>query len=960
MVPTRLFRNLINRYSEQLYKDFLKNPSSVHSSWRVYFEQLKSDPSTAELNKFERDLVKVSQGGNIQEIASGSMPSLSELSHSDISAHQKVQLLVRAYQVRGHHIATLDPLELGHADLESNPPEELFPKYYGLSNMDQEYTLGPGILSRFQNNNPKMSLKQILSTLQSIYCKSIGIEYFHIPSRTQCEWLRNKFEVPEPFKFSKDKKKVILDRLTWADHFEQFVAQKYPSDKRFGLEGCESLIPGMKALIDRSVELGITSVVMGMPHRGRLNVLSNVVRKPNESLFNEFKGTHLEIEGSGDVKYHLGMTYDRPTPSGKRIKLTLMANPSHLEAVDPVVIGQVRALQEHGENALPILIHGDAAFAGQGVVYETFGCSELPSYQVNGTIHIIVNNQIGFTTDPRYSRSTPYCSDVAKTVGAPIIHVNGDDVEAVVFAMEVAIEWRQTFKKDVVIDIVCYRKYGHNEIDQPMFTQPKMYTKIEQMVPVLQKYSKNLVNEQSITENEVKENSKRIFDLLQQNYTSSTTYKAEPREWVSSVWKESKGLQHPTTVAKKQLLLAGEELQVPSTFTCHSQLDRILNNRKKSIMDNSLLDWSTCEYLAFKSLQQENNHVRMSGQDVERGTFSQRHGILVDQKSEQHMSLFESNAKHPGKITICNSSLSEFGILGFELGYSFVNPVTLVIWEAQFGDFANNAQVMIDQFIVSGERKWMQMTGLVLNLPHGYDGQGPEHSSCRIERFLQLCDEPINYNNYSYNAAHKQSNMQLVYCSTPSNYFHALRRQLKRDYRKPLILPFSKSLLRHPLCKSSLSDLSDKGFQPVYKDTEITNKQSDKLILCSGQVYYCLLQARQLNNVSISISRIEELSPFPYDLVKDAIKGYNEIIWVQEEPLNMGMHQWVKPRLEEILKVIKQTSTIRVVGRPCNAAVATGIKKVHQLEEQMIVSDALFGKQLQVKELVNGVVKFKQ
>ena len=737
MLGTRHLRNLINRYSEQLYRDFLKNPNSVHSSWRAYFEQLNSKPDQVDLNRFEQDVVKATQG-DIQEFAATgvNMPTLSELSFSSISSHQKVQLLTRAYQVRGHHIAKLDPLELGHADLDANPPVELFPDYYGLENMEQEYSLGPGILSRFVDLKPKMPLKDILSTLQNIYCKSIGIEYFHIPSRVQCDWLREKFEIPQPYKFNPEKKKVILDRLMWADHFEQFVAQKYPSDKRFGLEGCESLIPGMKALIDKAVDMGVNNVVMGMPHRGRLNVLSNVARKPNESLFNEFKGTHLqEVEGSGDVKYHLGMTYDRPTPSGRRVQISLCANPSHLEAVDPVVVGKAKALQQqqgNNTNTMSILLHGDAAFAGQGVVYETFGISELPSYETGGTIHIIVNNQIGFTTDPRFSRSTAYCSDVAKTVGAPILHVNGDDVEAVVFCMEIAAEWRQTYHKDVVIDIVCYRKYGHNEIDQPMFTQPKMYQKISKMVPVVKKYMNQLEEEQSVSSDFIQENSKRIFGLLEASYERSKDYLPEPKEWVSSVWAgfpspqqlhQTVSVTRPTGVDLAHLKQIGiKACTLPETFSCNKALTRIINSRLKSIEQEEGIDWSTAELLAFGSLLTENKYIRLSGQDVERGTFSQRHAVLIDQKTEERLVVLNKLSATQANFTASNSSLSEYGILGFELGYSFVDPNGLVIWEAQFGDFSNGAQIIIDQFIVSGERKWFQASGLILTLPHGYDG----------------------------------------------------------------------------------------------------------------------------------------------------------------------------------------------------------------------------------------------
>eukprot|EP00835_Amoeboradix_gromovi_P001605 NODE_77_length_23338_cov_0.319463.p1 type:complete len:1007 gc:universal NODE_77_length_23338_cov_0.319463:12436-9416(-) len=1003
----RPLRNLINRYSEQLYRDFLKNPASVHSSWRHYFQQLAKKPTGEELNRFEQDVVKI-------EFAS-SMPPFHSEANTDISAHQKVQLLVRAYQVRGHHIAKLDPLELGHADLDSNLPAELFPEYYGLNDLNQEFSLGPGILPRFLHLKSKMKLSEILEILRNIYCKSIGIEYFHISSRTQCDWLRSKFEIPRPYKFSTPKRKVILDRLMWADHFEQFVAKKYPSDKRFGLEGCESLIPGMKALIDKAVDLGVDNVVMGMPHRGRLNVLSNVVRKPNESLFNEFKGTHLqEIEGSGDVKYHLGMTYDRPTPSGKQVQISLVANPSHLEAVDPVVIGKVRALNELKQrnlqskpsqsSSMAILLHGDAAFAGQGIVYETFGISELPSYETGGTIHIIVNNQIGFTTDPRSSRSTPYCSDVAKTVECPILHVNGDDVEAVVFCMEIAAEWRQLFHKDVVVDIVCYRKYGHNEIDQPMFTQPKMYKRISKMTPVLQKYQSTLLEynkskdpDDVIDQSFMDSNSQRVLNILQNSYDNSSSYIPTPKEWVSSVWKgfpSPKELQQtiastlPTGVATNRLQKIGiDACTLPSTFQCHPQLIKIIKQRKSTITDGKGLDWSTCEMLAFGSILNENKQVRLSGQDVERGTFSQRHAVLIDQENENRLVPLNMNTK-VGKLSVVNSSLSEFGILGFELGYSFVDPHGLCIWEAQFGDFCNNAQVIIDQFIASGERKWFQTSGLIMNLPHGYDGQGPEHSSCRIERFLQMVDDNcyLYPTNLQLQRQHQDCNMQIAYPSTPANYFHLLRRQLSRNFRKPLILPFSKSLLRHPLCKSDLVEMDENTeFKRVIGETEThggwainKNEEINRLIFCSGQVYYSLLQARKLNDVrDVAIVRIEEINPFPYDLVTEEMKKYSvaNIHWTQEEPINMGMWSHVEKRLMTCVKQLKrknhknrfkQSSTLGQQGdvimasaRPANAAVATGMKKIHVIEEQQLISDSLYGEQRNVETMVNGVPKYK-
>ncbi len=557
---------------------------------------------------------------------------------------------------------------------------------------------------------------------------------------------------------------MILDRLTWSDSFERFVASKYPSEKRFGLEGGESLIPGMKALIDRSVDLGVKSIVIGMPHRGRLNVLSNVVRKPNESIFCEFSGAaQPSDEGSGDVKYHLGMNYVRPTPSGKRVHLSLVANPSHLEAVDPVVLGKTKAIQyygkdDHGDHSMSVLMHGDAAFAGQGIVYETMGFYDLPSYSTGGTIHIVVNNQIGFTTDPRYGRSTPYCTDIAKSINAPIFHVNADDVEAVTFIMQLAADWRQTFHKDVVIDLVCYRKHGHNETDQPMFTQPLMYQAVSKMKPVAQKYEEQLTKEGAFTPEQIKNQKEHVWEILEKNYAASKDYKPSSQEWLSSSWpgntntkidmndeshlfssigfKSPKELateilpQYPTGVPKETLdTVAKAMTTLPQNFTAHRNIVRILQAREKSLTNGTDIDWSTAEGLAWGTLLLENKHVRVSGQDVERGTFSQRHAVLHDQKTDDRATLLNNISPEQAMLAISNSSLSEYGVLGFELGYSLVDPNSLVVWEAQFGDFANTAQVIVDQFLAAGEQKWLQRTGLVLSLPHGYDGQGPVSNS---------------------------------------------------------------------------------------------------------------------------------------------------------------------------------------------------------------------------------------
>ncbi|CAG8602317.1 10368_t:CDS:2, partial [Dentiscutata heterogama] len=650
-------------YIEEMYEAWLKNPSSVDLSWQVYFKNMETGV---------KPMLNVPLTGPATSVSTSADVS----GTYDISDHMKVQLLVRAYQVRGHHIATLDPLNIINPDPNSTP-KELDPHYYGFSekDLDRQFSLGPGILPGFAGTGEKKTLREIVECCKKIYCGTIGIEYTHILDRVQCDWIRERVEIPKPYNYSSEEKRMILDRLIWSDSFERFVATKYPTEKRFGLEGCESLIPGMKALIDRSVDLGIESIVLGMAHRGRLNVLSNVVRKPNESIFCEFGGSvEPSDEGSGDVKYHLGMNYVRPTPSGKRVHLSLAANPSHLEAVDPVVLGKIRALQfymndeKERHRAMSILLHGDASFAAQGVVYETIGFHDLPNYTTGGTVHIIINNQIGFTTDPRFARSTPYCSDLAKVVNAPIFHVNGDDVEAVNFVCQLAAEWRQTFKKDFVVDIVCYRKHGHNEVDQPSFTQPRMYKQIAKQTPILEKYVQRLSKEGTFSMEDIQKHKKWVWDTLEENYKKSKDYKPTSREWLSSSWdgfKSPKELAEETTPiystgsTLESLKHIGEVISShPKNFNVHSGLVRMLKARNKSIKDGANIDWSTAESLAFGSLLLEGKHVRLSGQDVERGTFSQRHAVLHDQEDEsQYVPL---NDLRPGQAqyVVCNSSLS--------------------------------------------------------------------------------------------------------------------------------------------------------------------------------------------------------------------------------------------------------------------------------------------------------------
>lgn len=816
-------------YIDEMYMQWKEDPQSVHVSWQVYFKNMESgDMPISQAFTPPPTLVPNAAGG----VLSSALDGVPASQGSEITNHLKVQLLCRAYQARGHHKAKIDPLGIrgegkGFSDVH---PKELDLNHYQFTerDLDKEYELGPGILPRFRREGrEKMSLRDIVAACEKSYCGSYGVEFIHIPDRAKCDWLRERVEVPQPFKYSIDEKRRILDRLIWSSSFESFLATKYPNDKRFGLEGCETLVPGMKALIDRSVDYGVKDIVIGMPHRGRLNVLSNVVRKPNESIFSEFAGTTAaEDEGSGDVKYHLGMNFERPTPSGKRVQLSLVANPSHLEAEDPVVLGKTRAIQHYNNDetthrtAMSVLLHGDAAFAAQGIVYECLGFHSLPAFSTGGTIHLVVNNQIGFTTDPRFARSTSYCTDIAKAIDAPVFHVNADDVEAVNFVCQLAADWRAEFQSDVVIDLVCYRKHGHNETDQPSFTQPLMYKRISEKYPQIDIYINKLLEDGTFTKEDIDEHKQWVWGMLEESFSRSKDYQPTSKEWTTSAWNGFKSpkelateiLPHnPTSVDMKTLEHIGEVIgDAPEGFHLHKNLKRILQNRTKSIIEGKNIDWSTAEALAIGSLVTEGHHVRISGQDVERGTFSQRHAVLHDQETEDTYTPLQHVSKDQGKFVISNSSLSEFGALGFEYGYSLSSPNAMVMWEAQFGDFANNAQCIIDQFIASGEVKWMQRTGLIMSLPHGYDGQGPEHSSGRIERYLQLCNEDprIFPSEEKIQRQHQDCNMQIAYMTDPANLFHILRRQMHRQFRKRK----STGSSIHPKCSSANMDLSPRHF----------------------------------------------------------------------------------------------------------------------------------------------------
>ncbi|KAG6812719.1 hypothetical protein H0H92_001080 [Tricholoma furcatifolium] len=961
--PNDAFANGTNAYyADQMYRHWRQDPKSVHPSWDAYFSGLDSGlPSSQAFSP--------PPAAFLPHPADGA-PALHANGGAELDVHLKTQLLVRAYQVRGHHVAELDPLGIMDPDLADMQPPELELSRYGFTERDLEkdITLGPGILPHFATDDRKtMKLREVIALCKRIYCGAVGIQYVHIPDKEQCDWIRERVEVPKPWNYSVEEKRMILDRLIWSESFEKFMASKYPNEKRFGLEGCEALIPGMKALIDRSVDNGIKHITIGMPHRGRLNVLANVIRKPIEAILNEFSGTDLESP-AGDVKYHLGANYVRPTPSGKKVSLSLVANPSHLEAEDPVVLGKTRAIQ-HFENdeaahstAMGVLLHGDAAFAGQGVVYETMGMHNLPSYGTGGTIHLIVNNQIGFTTDPRFSRSTPYPSDIAKSIDAPIFHVNGDNVEAVNFVCQLAADYRAKWKKDVVIDIVCYRRHGHNETDQPSFTQPRMYQAIAKQPTPLTQYTKFLVGRGTFTEKDIEEHKKWVWGMLETAAAAAKDYVPTSKEWLSASWQ---GFPSPKQLAEQTLPTrpTGTDVSIlervgkaisqwPTGFTPHKNLARILASRGKTVEEGKNIDWSTAEALAFGSLALEKIHVRVSGQDVERGTFSQRHAVIHDQNNEQQYIPLNDLGSNQARFVVCNSSLSEYGTLGFELGYSLVSPDSLTVWEAQFGDFANNAQCIIDQFVAAGERKWLQRTGLVMSLPHGYDGQGPEHSSGRIERFLQLCDDHphIFPTPEKIERQHQDCNMQVVYPTTPANYFHVLRRQIHRDFRKPLIVFFSKSLLRHPRARSDLSEMvGETHFQRYipepFQEALVAPEEIKRHILCTGQVYHALLQEREDRGIKdVAISRIEQLSPFPYDQLTPHLDMYPnaDLLWCQEEPLNNGAWSYIGPR---IYTAAGQTQHHKgkypyYAGRGPTSSVATGSKAQHKKEIAMFLHDA--------------------
>ncbi len=855
-------------------------------------------------------------------------------------------MLIRAYRIRGHLAADLDPL----ARSETTHYPELDPKSYGFTEADLDRPI-------FIDNVLGMqlaSMRQILDIVKRTYCGTFALQYMHISNPEESSWLKERIEgYGKEISFTREGRRAILNKLVEAEGFEKFLHVKYMGTKRFGLDGGESLIPAMEQIIKRGGALGIKDVVIGMPHRGRLSVLANVLAKPYRAIFNEFQGGSFkpeDVDGSGDVKYHLGASSDR-TFDDNTVHLSLTANPSHLEAVNPVVLGKARAKQSQLNDAertqvLPVLLHGDAAFAGQGVVAECFGMSGLVGHRAGGTIHLVVNNQIGFTTAPHFSRSSPYPTDIALMVEAPIFHVNGDDPEAVVHAAKVATEFRQKFHKDVVIDIFCYRRFGHNEGDEPMFTNPIMYTKIKKQKTTLQLYTERLVKDGLIPEGEIEDMKASFQAHLNEEFEAGKDYKPNKADWLDGRWSgiDREGAEYTpgqTAISPDTLADVGQALvRVPEGFHLHKTVGRLLEAKQKMFETGKSFDWATAEAIAFGSLATEGFPVRLSGQDCTRGTFSQRHSAFFDQETEERYYPLNHIREGQARFEVIDSMLSEYAVLGFEYGYSLAEPNALTLWEAQFGDFANGAQIMFDQFISSGERKWLRMSGLVMLLPHGFEGQGPEHSSARLERFLQMCAE---------------DNWIVANCTTPANYFHILRRQLHRSFRKPLVLMTPKSLLRHPMCISDAEDFTTGShFHRVlwddaekgHSDTKLAaDEKIRRVVMCSGKVYFDLLAERDARGLDdVYLMRLEQFYPFPaLALVKELERFKQaEIVWCQEEPKNQGGWSFIEPNIEWVLtRIGAKHSRPRYVGRQASASPATGLASQHKKQQEALVNEAL-------------------
>ncbi len=965
-------------YLEQLYAQYANDPNAVDEAWRAFFAEL----GDAELEvkaeahgpSWARTDWPPTPGGDLVNALDGQWPE--EVKPAKVA--EKVQakaaekgvaitedqvkravldsvralMIIRAYRIRGHLAADLDPLRMHAPEPQQHP--ELSPAAYGFTEADIDRPIFIDQVLGLE----VASMRQILEIVKRTYCGTFALQYMHISDPAQAGWLKERIEgLGKEIAFTREGRRAILNKLVEAEGFEKFCHVKFMGTKRFGLDGAEALIPAMEQIIKRGGNLGAKEVVVGMPHRGRLNVLANVLSKPYRAIFNEFQGGSYkpeDVDGSGDVKYHLGASSDREF-DGNKVHLSLTANPSHLEAVNPVVLGKVRAKTDQRydperESVIPILLHGDAAFAGQGVVAECFGLSGLRGHRTGGTIHIVVNNQIGFTTAPHFSRSSPYPTDIALMVEAPIFHVNGDDPEAVVHAAKVATEFRQKFHKDVVIDMFCYRRFGHNEGDEPMFTNPAMYKNIKTHKTTLQLYTERLVADGLIPEGEI-EDMKTVFQAtLNGEFEASKDYKPNKADWLDGRWshmnRQGEEYQRGQTAISTEMLaeIGGALTRVPEGFTIHKTVGRLLDTKREMFASGKGFDWATAEALAFGSLQVDGYPVRLAGQDATRGTFSQRHSAFINQNTEERHYPLNHIRDGQARFEVIDSMLSEYAVLGFEYGYSLAEPNALTLWEAQFGDFANGAQIMFDQFISSGESKWLRMSGLTVLLPHGFEGQGPEHSSARLERFLQMCGG---------------DNWIVANCSTPANYFHILRRQLHRSFRKPLIMMTPKSLLRHRLCISNAADFTEgSSFHRVLWDDADTPNGSgisetqlvadDKIkrvVMCSGKVYYDLLEARDEQGIDdVYLMRVEQFYPFPaLSLVREMERFPNaDVVWCQEEPKNQGAWSFMEPNIEWVLGRIRKTnSRPRYAGRPASASPATGLMSQHKAQQAALVNDAL-------------------
>ncbi|MGA1634583.1 MAG: 2-oxoglutarate dehydrogenase E1 component [Gemmobacter sp.] len=957
-------------YVDALAARHAEDPGSVDAQWAEFFRALGDDPRdarrAAEGPSWARADWPPAPADELTLALTGAYPAEARAKAEKIAAKAaeggvsisdaqiqravldsiRALMIIRAHRIRGHLAADLDPL--GMRETTAHP--ELDPASYGFTDADMDRPIFIDNVLGLQT----ASMRQILEIVRRTYCGTFALQYMHISDPEQASWLKERIEgYGKEIAFTQNGRKAILNKLVEAEGFEKFCHVKFMGTKRFGLDGGEALIPAMEQIIKRGGALGVRDIVIGMPHRGRLSVLANVMGKPYRAIFNEFQGGSFkpeDVDGSGDVKYHLGASSDRAF-DGNTVHLSLTANPSHLEAVNPGGLGKVRAKQDQLGDAdrahvLPILLHGDAAFAGQGVVAECFGLSGLKGHRTGGTIHIVVNNQIGFTTAPSYSRSSPYPTDIALMVEAPIFHVNGDDPEAVVHAAKVATEFRQKFHKDVVIDIFCYRRFGHNEGDEPMFTNPAMYTRIKRQKTTLQLYTERLVRDGLIPEGEIEDMKAAFQARLNEEFETAKDYKPNKADWLDGRWShiDREGEDYTpgdTAIAPETLADVGAALtRVPQGFDLHKTVGRQLEAKREMFATGAGFDWATAEALAFGSLLTEGFPVRLAGQDCTRGTFSQRHSAFIDQTTEERFYPLNHIREGQSRYEVIDSMLSEYAVLGFEYGYSLSEPNALVMWEAQFGDFANGAQIMFDQFINSGERKWLRMSGLVMLLPHGFEGQGPEHSSARLERFLQLSAE---------------DNWIVANCTTPANYFHILRRQIHRSFRKPLVLMTPKSLLRHPMCISRAEDFTTgSSFHRVlWDDAEKGNStlklQPDakirRVVICSGKVYYDLLAERDAQGLDdVYLLRLEQFYPFPALSMVRELERFKkaEIVWCQEEPKNQGGWSFVEPNLEWVLTRIKaRTTRALYAGRAASASPATGLASRHKVEQAALVAEAL-------------------